>query len=243
MWWTTVTGWNSGTRSPGSSSAAARAPVASSTARQRISPCSAVVTDVVETEVTRTPVRTVPGGSVRAEQLRQRLGAALGHAEPAAGEGAQREVRAPAGRRQVRVAQQRGEQRAQEAVDRTGGQPAGRQGLAGGQLRAGQQPFGGRAREPGQGGAEPGLVDGGAERGAGPAPGRRPPAGHGHRPPRRPRRGGAGALARARTACSAPRALPAPGRSARAVVAPVAVQQDTGCEGAQHEPVEPGCLP
>ncbi len=66
VWWTTVTGWNSGTRRPGSSSAAARASVASSTARQRISPCSAVVTEVVETDVTRTPVCTVPGGSVRA---------------------------------------------------------------------------------------------------------------------------------------------------------------------------------
>src|SRR5690606_7889395 len=62
-WCTTVTGWKSGTRSPGSSSAAERASVATSTARQRNSPCSAVVTEVVDTDVTRTPVCTVPGGS------------------------------------------------------------------------------------------------------------------------------------------------------------------------------------
>ncbi|CAM5548894.1 hypothetical protein SGLAM104S_07240 [Streptomyces glaucescens] len=66
VWCTTVTGWKSGTRRPGSRPAAVRASVASSTARQRNSPCSAVVTEVVETEVTRTPVCTLPGGSPRA---------------------------------------------------------------------------------------------------------------------------------------------------------------------------------
>ncbi len=66
VWCTTVTGWKSGTRRPGSSSAAARASVATRTARQRTTPCSAVVTALVATEVTRTPVRTVPGGSRRA---------------------------------------------------------------------------------------------------------------------------------------------------------------------------------
>ena len=42
VWCRTVTGWKAGTRRPGSSSAAARAPVASSTARQPSSPCSSV---------------------------------------------------------------------------------------------------------------------------------------------------------------------------------------------------------
>src|SRR5690606_25983833 len=160
-WCTTVTGWKSGTRSPGSSSAAERASVATSTARQRNSPCSAVVTEVVDTDVTRTPVCTVPrqrrrGGACvgrqgpRAaaalavlrgghrggrhgrdphpgvhgarrqsaqQQVRQRLGAALGQAEPSPGEGAQGEVGAPARRGEVRVAQQRRQQGAQEAVD------------------------------------------------------------------------------------------------------------------------------
>lgn len=65
-WCRTVTGWKDGTRRPGRSSAAARASVASRTARQGSSPWSAVVTEVVDTSVTRTPVRTVPGGSAAA---------------------------------------------------------------------------------------------------------------------------------------------------------------------------------
>lgn len=62
VWCSTATGWKAGTRRPGSSSAASRAPVATSTARQGIWPCSAVLTPVVETAVTCTDVRTVPGG-------------------------------------------------------------------------------------------------------------------------------------------------------------------------------------
>ena len=52
-----------------------------------------------------------------------------------------------------------------------------------------------------------------------------------------------GALARARTAWSAPLAPPAPGRRPRAMVASVAVQQDARSEGPQHERVESGCQP
>src|SRR5690606_7608636 len=50
LWRATVTGWEAGTRSPGSNSAADRDPVAISTAPHRNSPCSAVVTEVVDTE-------------------------------------------------------------------------------------------------------------------------------------------------------------------------------------------------
>ena len=68
LWCSTVTGWNGGTRSPGSSSAACRAPVASTRARQVSSPYSSVLTRLMDASLTRTPVSTVPVGSVAASR-------------------------------------------------------------------------------------------------------------------------------------------------------------------------------
>ena len=168
VWWTTVTGWKAGTCSPGSSSAAARAPVANRTARQGSSPWSRVVTLVVET------VPDLDAGVDGArreggrEKLRERVRAALRQAQAARREGVQRQVGAAAGGLQVRVAEQRGEQGAQEAVDRAGREAPGGQRLCGGEIGAGEEAGRWDGGEAGERGAETGLVEGAAE---GPGPG------------------------------------------------------------------------
>lgn len=192
-WWSTVTEWKRGTRSPGRSSAAARAPVASSRARQPKVPCSLVVTESMEAAVTCTPVRTVPAGRASARYWGSASAPCGRHAEAAAGVAAQGEIGDPAGGGQLRVAEEGGEQGPHEAVEGTDGEAAQGEGLGGAALGPRGEALLGGGGEAGEGGAEPGAVDGGGD------PGPFGAALPGHPP---------GALARARAALSAPLALP-----------------------------------
>ncbi len=127
VWCRTVTGWKAGTRRPGSSRAAARAPVASRMARQLSSPWFFVVTVVVETAVTSTPVWTVPGGREAARSSGQGVRAALRQTQPPRRERMQ--ARSAARLEVVRAGSADAASRGRRTVDRAGRQTTGGQRL------------------------------------------------------------------------------------------------------------------
>ena len=153
--------------------------------------------------VTRTPVRTVPGGSAAREQLRQRRP----RRPPADTAGRARSARSARSAHRLDVVSSGSQSSAASSGRRKpsivrAGRPRAASACGGGALGAGQQACDGVAGEPGERGAEPGLVERAADAGG--------------RARTRGPRGRRGALARARAAVSAPRRAPrAPGAPAR----------------------------